>query len=295
MKLFSLFFTFSILFSLHISSQNFDIQGHRGCRGLLPENSLPAFLKAIDIEVNTLELDVVVSKDGKLVVSHEPWLGAEICLDKNGKPIEKAKETSYNLYQMAYAAIKKCDCGSLGNKRFPEQVKIKIYKPLLSKVFKQTQAYLKKKKLPSVRYNIETKCSLEGDDIFHPKPAIFAKKLYDQILANKMENFVSVQSFDVRTLQEFKKFSVKIPLVLLVENEEGIEKNIAKLGFQPQVYSPYFRLIDQNTLDYCQKYNIALIPWTVNEIADMEVMQKLNLSGIITDFPDRAVKVFRKK
>jgi glycerophosphoryl diester phosphodiesterase len=106
---------------------------------------------------------------------------------------------------------------------------------------------------------------------------------------------VRVQSFDVRTLQEFKQFAVKIPLVLLVENEEGIEKNIAKLGFQPQIYSPYFRLIDQNTLDYCQKHNMALIPWTVNEIADLEVMQKLNLSGIITDYPDRAIQVFRRK
>lgn len=272
----------------------FDIQGHRGARGLMPENSIPGFLKALEYRVNTLELDVVVSKDKKLVASHEPWFSAEITLDKNGKPIAPENQmTKFNLYQMKYAEIKKFDVGSLGNKRFPEQQKLKVHKPLLADIFKETQKYIAKNKLSPVFYNIETKSKPEGDDIFHPTPAVFAKLLYDEILRSKMEKFVTIQSFDVRTLQEFKRFAVKIPLVLLIENKDGIEKNIEKLGFEPEIYSPHFSLLNAETVDYCRRKNIKIIPWTVNETADLENLKKFQLDGVITDYPDRAVKVFR--
>ncbi len=84
-----------------------------------------------------------------------------------------------------------------------------------------------------------------------------------------------------------------MPLVLLVENKDGIEKNIEKLGFQPDVYSPHFSLVDELTVKYCREKKIKIIPWSVNETADMERMKKLALDGIITDYPDRAIKVFR--
>jgi glycerophosphoryl diester phosphodiesterase len=132
-----------------------------------------------------------------------------------------------------------------------------------------------------------------GDMTYHPAPAVFARLLYDEIIKSKMQKQVTIQSFDVRTLQEFRKFTVKMPLVLLVENKDGIEKNIEKLGFQPDVYSPHFSLVDELTVKYCREKKIKIIPWTVNETADMERMKKLALDGIITDYPDRAIKVFR--
>jgi glycerophosphoryl diester phosphodiesterase len=293
----SVVFIFCFLFAIRMfsqSSQNFDIQGHRGCRGLMPENTIPAFIKALELGVNTLELDVVVSKDNQLVVSHDPWFLSDITLDKAGKPIPKASEKQYNLYKMDYAEIRQYDCGSKGNSRFPQQQKMKVAKPLLKEVFLQTQNYILEHKLKSVKYNIETKCSPDGDDIFHPKPEVFAKLLYDEIMANKMQDFVIIQSFDIRTLQVFQTFPVKLPLVLLVENKDSIEKNIEKLGFQPDVYSPYFKLIDKNMISYCKAKGIKLIPWTVNETEDMEAIKKLNIDGLITDYPDRAIKVFRK-
>ena len=274
--------------------EKFDIQGHRGSRGLMPENTIPAFLKALDLGVDTLELDTVVSRDGKLVVSHDPFFSAEISLDPQGKPILPEKQNEYNIFKMDYAEIKKFDVGSLGNKRFPEQRKIKTHKPLLSEVFKETQNYIRTKKLKPVMYNIETKSTIQGDNIFNPPPAAFARLLYDEIIKNKMQRRVTVQSFDVRTLQEFKKFPVKIPLVLLVENKDGIEKNIERLGFQPDVYSPRFSLVDEQTVTYCRAKSIKIIPWTVNEIADLERMKKFNLDGIITDYPDRAMKIFKR-
>lgn len=273
--------------------EKFDIQGHRGARGLMPENTIPAFLKALDLGVDTLELDTVVSKDGKLVVSHEPFFSSEISLDAKGEPIPPEKQTDYNIFRMNYAEIKLFDVGSLGNKRFPEQQKMKTYKPLLAEVFAETQKYIRKNKLKPVMYNIETKSTAEGDDIYNPKPAIFARLLYDEIIKNKMRKFVTVQSFDVRTLQEFKKFPVKMPLVLLVENKDGIEKNIEKLGFVPDVYSPNYLLVDELTVKFCRAKGIKIIPWTVNEINDLQRMKKFGLDGIITDYPNRAVKVFR--
>lgn len=275
------------------TSPDFDIQGHRGARGLAPENTIPAFLKALELGVDTLELDTVVSRDGKLVVSHEPWFSSEISLDKKGQPIPSEKQKEFNLYKMNYSEIKLFDVGSFGNRRFPEQQKTKTYKPLLAEVFKETQKYIRNNHLKTTMYNIETKSTVQGDNIYHPPPAVFAKLLYDEIIKNKMRKFVAIQSFDVRTLQEFKKFPVKMPLVLLVENKDGIEKNIEKLGFQPDIYSPHFSLVDEPTVKYCREKGIKIIPWTVNEISDLEHMKKFALDGIITDYPDRAIKVFR--
>ena len=272
----------------------FDIQGHRGARGLMPENTIPAFLKALELGVDTLELDVVVSKDNQLVVSHEPYFSAEISLDKNASPIPPEKQNQYNLFKMNYSEIKLFDVGSLGNKRFPEQQKIKTFKPLLRDVFTETQKYIRRNKLKPTIYNIETKSTAAGDSIYHPTPEVFARLLYEEIVKSKMQKRVTIQSFDVRTLQEFKKFPIKLPLVLLVENKDGIEKNVAKLGFQPEIYSPHFSLVDEGIVKYCRQRRIKIIPWTVNEISDLERMKKFEPDGIITDYPNRAIDIFRK-
>ena len=286
-----------LMFSINTFVQEpaaFDIQGHRGARGLMPENTIPAFLKALELGVDTLELDVVVSKDNQLVVSHEPYFSAEISLDKNASPIPPEKQNQYNLFKMNYSEIKLFDVGSLGNKRFPEQQKIKTFKPLLRDVFTETQKYIRRNKLKPTIYNIETKSTAAGDSIYHPTPEVFARLLYEEIVKSKMQKRVTIQSFDVRTLQEFKKFPIKLPLVLLVENKDGIEKNVAKLGFQPEIYSPHFSLVDEGIVKYCRQRRIKIIPWTVNEISDLERMKKFEPDGIITDYPNRAIDIFRK-
>lgn len=293
----SLVLILCLLIPLHAGAQavsGFDIEGHRGCRGLMPENTIPAFLKALDLGVDTLELDVVVSRDQQLVVSHEPFFSAEITLAPDGSHIPAEMQMQYNLFKMDYAEIKRYDVGSLGNQRFPEQQKLKTFKPLLRAVFQETQRYIRARGLRAVRYNIETKSTPAGDNLYQPPPAVFAKLLYDEIIRSKMQKYVMIQSFDVRTLQEFKKFPVKLPLVLLVENKDGVRQNIEKLGFQPAVYSPNFLLLDGATVDYCHQQGVKIIPWTINEVSDMEALRKLNVDGIITDYPDRAIRIFRK-
>lgn len=293
-KLLLVLFLLSINISAQTVGKDFVIEGHRGARGYVPENTVPSFIKALELGSDILELDVVISRDDQIVVSHEPWFSHVISLDKNGDPIPEAREKDFNIFKMDYAEIKRFDVGSLGNLDFPEQQKMRVYKPLLKDVFEAVKKYAKKNKLKAVGYNIEIKSNAAGDDVFHPRPAIFARMVYDEILKYKLEKNVIVQSFDVRPLQELKKLPVKLPLALLVGNKDGIEKNLAALGFQPDTYSPHFSLVDEATVRYCRERNMKIIPWTVNEIADLERMKQFDLDGIITDYPDRAVKVFRK-
>ena len=193
----------------------------------------------------------------------------------------------------AGAEIRRYDVGSLGNRRFPEQQKLKTYKPLLRDVFRETGRYIREHRLRPVTYNVETKSKPEGDNVYNPPPEVFARLLYDEIIKGGMQKYVMIQSFDVRTLQEFKKFPVRLPLVLLVENRDGVERNVERLGFRPDVYSPNYTLLDEQTVAYCHRRDIKVIPWTVNEPSDMEALKKLNTDGIITDYPDRALRIFR--
>ncbi|MFO0414793.1 MAG: glycerophosphodiester phosphodiesterase family protein, partial [Bacteroidota bacterium] len=115
-------------------ADQFDLQGHRGCRGLMPENTIPAMLHAMDLGVTTLELDVVISADGKVVVSHEPWMSSEIATKEDGKQVIHAEEKNLNLFRMNYTEIQKFDVGLKPHPRFPDQKKMKVVKPLLTDV-----------------------------------------------------------------------------------------------------------------------------------------------------------------
>jgi glycerophosphoryl diester phosphodiesterase len=269
------------------------IEGHRGARGHLPENTIPSFIKAIELGSDTLELDLVISKDKKVVVSHEPWFSYFISTAPDGTVITREIEKQHNIYAMNYVEVKKYDIGSRGNVQFPMQVPMKIHKPLLSEVFVAIDKYTKSKRLPLVRYNIEIKSNPAGDGTSHPDPAEFASLVMAEIIKHKMTNRVKVQAFDVRPLQEIKKRWPKQELALLVGTKEPIETSMERLGFKPDSYSPHFSLVDQSVVNYCQTNKIKLVPWTVNEIADLEKMKQFPIDGIITDYPDRAMKVFR--
>ncbi len=275
-------------------NNTFNLQGHRGARGLMPENSIPAFKKAIDLGVKTLELDIVVSKDNKMIISHEPFFSPEICHDSKGDTIQPAQEEKYNIFQFTAEEIQAFDCGSWGNPRFPEQKSQKTYKPTLKEMVYQVEAYLEEKQLPKVFYNIETKSSPEGDSIFHPAPDEFARLLYEEIKDLKILDRVFIQSFDVRTLQAFKRLNEEIPLVLLVSNTKGIETNLKELGFTPSVYSPEYRMLTVAEVKKAKELGMKVIPWTVNEPDDMRKMLRLGVDGLITDYPNRFNKLVKK-
>ena len=287
--------TFLFLIPTISLSQNFDIQGHRGCRGLFPENSITAMKKAIDIGVTTLEMDVVISKDLQVVVSHDAYLSHEFCLDLNGNEITEANEKEFNLYQMDYAQIRQYDCGSKVHPRFLDQLKLKTYKPLLSELIDSVENYIKQK-YPSkiIRYNIETKITPDGDGIFNPKPKEFIDLLLKVIDIKKISDRIYIQSFDVRTLQYLHKIKPEIKTVLLVENKLSIKENIKLLGFKPTVYSPEFILLNNENISFLHKKKIKIIPWTVNEISDMQKLINLKIDGLISDYPNRYFEIIRK-
>jgi glycerophosphoryl diester phosphodiesterase len=269
----------------------FDVQGHRGARGLRPENTIPAFLVALDSGVTTLELDVVITKDKQVVVSHEPWMSPSICLDPSGNTIPEKSEKKYNIYQMTYAEVKQFDCGSKGNEKFPEQLKMKITKPLLSDVIIAVDVHTKNYTQYEVDYNIEIKSSPEGDGKFHPSVQEYSDlvyKLVDQYLP--LERVV-IQSFDPRVLRYWRETYPAIRLALLVENLKSVEANLNELGFNPSIYSPYYKLLSKEKVEYLHHKKIRVIPWTVNEVSEMLSIKGMGADGFITDYPDRARKI----
>lgn len=133
------------------------VQGHRGDRGNFPENTIPAFISAAKKGVDVIELDVVISKDKKVVVSHEPFMHSLFVLTPSGDSISEDSQENFNLYEMSYDSIKKFDSGSKGNRLFPNQQKQKTYKPLLAEAIDSIENYIAESNLESVSYNIELK------------------------------------------------------------------------------------------------------------------------------------------
>ena len=178
-----------------------DIQGHRGARGLMPENTLPAFSKALELGVNTLEMDLVISSDRKVLVSHEPYFRSVISLQPDGSPISKEDELSFNMFQMTYDSIKKFDVGSAPDPKHPERENVPTYRPLFSEVVSLTKSYCEKHNKALPDFNIEIKRLPEYDDIYHPKGQEFVDLVLDQVRNLGIENNVIIQSFDLESLQ----------------------------------------------------------------------------------------------
>lgn len=279
------------LCGFHTMAQQLDIQGHRGCRGLMPENTIAAFIKAIDLGVTTLEMDVVVSKDGKVVVSHEPFLNHEICSGPGGEVLDTLNEKSFNLYQMDYEEIGRCDCGSKVHVRFPQQAKLKASKPLLETVIDTVERYAAFNKLRPLHYNIEIKSSPEGDNLYHPAPSAFTDMVYEVIRKKKISARVILQSFDPRVLNVIHAKQLPVSTAFLVENNHGFEKNMSLLEFTPTIYSPDKDLVSSQLVTICRKRHMLLIPWTVNEPKDIRRLIGLGVDGLISDYPDRVLKL----
>ncbi|MBX3294873.1 MAG: glycerophosphodiester phosphodiesterase [Acidobacteria bacterium] len=271
------------------------IEGHRGARGYLPENTIPSFTLALEQGADTLELDVVVTKDKKVLVSHEPWFSHLISTAPNGERIEKEKEREHNIYKMTYAETTKYDVGSIGNVGFPDQKPMKVSKPLMTDLFKAVEKFVNDKKLAPVRYNIEIKSAPQGDGTFHPAPDEFARLVLADIKKFGLEKRVIIQSFDLRPLKELKKMASTQQLALLVGPTEDPVLKLERLTFVPDTLSPHFSLVNEKLVAFCREKGMKLVTWTVNESADLERMSKFDLDGIITDYPDRAVQVFRKR
>ncbi|MEJ7911513.1 MAG: glycerophosphodiester phosphodiesterase family protein, partial [Chitinophagaceae bacterium] len=196
---------------------SFDLQGHRGARGLMPENTIPAMLKALEEGVSTLEMDVVISKDSQVLLSHEPWMNHEITTKPDGSFVTEDEASSYNIYKMPYAEVLTYDVGSRPHPRFKKQQKLKVHKPLLQDIITSTEAYTAKNERSQVQYNIEIKSTDSTDDVFHPAPALFVDILMLVLEKQKIANRATIQSFDIRPLQYLQKTYPYMQTALLVD------------------------------------------------------------------------------
>lgn len=273
----------------HTATAQVEVQGHRGDRGNFPENSIPAFISAVEKGVDVIELDVVISKDKKVVVSHEPYMHELYMRDPAGDSISGIESKNLNLYQMEYNSIKAYDGGSRGNKNFPAQAKLKTYKPLLSEVVDTVINYVEANGLESIKFNIEIKSSEKDYGVYQPYPEEFIELVIGVVREKQIEDQVNIQSFDPAILNVLRDKYPDVEIAYLVSGE-GIDKNLKKLNFTPEIYSPNFQLVkDETFVDSVKNRKMKLIPWTVNEEKDIDRMIDLKVDGIITDYPERVL------
>ena len=275
----------TVLFAQNKQSK-FDVQGHRGARGIMPENTIEAMIKGLELGVTTLEMDIVISKDKKAVVSQEPYFNHEFSLTPAGKEILFKDEKKNNIFQMDYEEVRKFDVGSKVHPRFPGQQKIKAYKPLLGELIDSVETYVKVNKLAKPDYNIETKLIRKGDGEFQPSPEEYVEIIMAIVKQKKLEKRVIIQSFDIRTLQYLHKKYPKMRTSLGIDEKEDFENNIKDLGFTPTIYSPYSVLVGKSLVDKCHAAGVKIIPWTVNSVKDIKYLMNLGVDGIITDYPN---------
>lgn len=268
--------------------QLFDKQGHRGCRGLMPENTIPAMIKALELGVTTLETDVVITADQQVVLSHEPFFSHDITTKPDGTSVSATEEKALNIYKMNYATVRLYDVGTKPFPRFPRQEKMAVYKPLLAAMIDSVEAYCIRTGRTAPAYNIETKSQPATDGIYHPAPAEFVDLILDLIHQKSIRSRVTIQSFDIRTLQYLHQKDPSISTALLIEGDhpQSFALQLKELGFLPTIYSPYFSLVDPLLVKQCKDLGIKLIPWTVNDKQKIKELREMGVDGIITDYPD---------
>jgi glycerophosphoryl diester phosphodiesterase len=264
----------------------FDYQGHRGARGLMPENTIAAMKAAIDYAVTTVELDVTISKDNKVVVSHDPFFNEVITTTPDGKHLSKKQGEELVLYKMTYDEIKQYDVGLKPHPGFPQQQRLKAYKPLLSELIDSVETYARSKG-KTIKYNIEIKSKKGTDGVNHPDPKKFSELLIAVLKEKTVLDRTIIQSFDVRPLQYIHTTYPSINLSYLVDvTSDTFKEQFDKLGFQPHTYSPNVAIVTKEAINECHEKGIKVLPWTVNNVSDMQRLKKMGVDGIISDYPN---------
>lgn len=286
----------------------FDLQGHRGARGLAPENTLPAFAKALSLGVDTLELDVNMTQDGHLIVGHDPVLQPHLARNAEGRWIAAPGPV---IWRTPLADLQRFDVGRLDpnsryGRTYPEQVPADdTAMPTLAEVF----ALVAKSGNDTVRFNIETKLNPLKPDESAP-PEQFAAAVVKAIQEAGLAQRSTIQSFDWRTLQEAAHLAPEIPRAYLTiegTSSDNVQRGrpdtspwlagldadeypstpaLVKAAGGP-IWSPFWRNVTAENVAEAHRLGLRVIPWTVNEPAVAEQLIDMKVDGLITDYPDR--------
>lgn len=269
----------------HFEHPVFNKEGHRGIRGLSPENTIPSMYMAIDKGANTLEVDVLISKDKKVVVSHDVYFHPDFTTTPQGKTLTADEAQQHHLYRMDYDSIRKYDVGLKPHPAFPEQEKIAAYKPLLSELIDSVDAYARRKG-KQIYYNIEIKASRSWDGLQQPTVQELVELVMEVVRERKIESRCYLQSFDFRVMQIINRQYPDIETAVLMggNDKRSLKQQIADLGYTPGIYSPHFSAVTPQLVNECHDMGMKIIPWTVNKKEDMDKLKAMGVDGIITDF-----------
>ncbi|OMP79771.1 hypothetical protein BW716_07460 [[Flexibacter] sp. ATCC 35208] len=266
--------------------------GHRGTRGMMPENTIPAMIRAIEDGANTLEFDVHITKDGQVVVYHDASFDPAYTTRPDGSEIQPSERGKYIFYQMNYSEIRPFRIGEKPYPNFPQQQRMRTYAPLLSEMIDSVEAYNEKHHKPPVYYLLEIKSSEKTDGKEQPAPKEYVEKLMEVKQLKKLKHRLLIQSFDMRPLQVLHRSYPKVTLGFLTGDKNvSFYQQLEGLGFLPTFYNPHFSLVTKELLDYCHSKGMKVVPWTVADLEDMKRLKAMGVDGIITDYPDRINKI----
>ena len=273
----------------------FDTQGHRGARAYRPENTLPAMEYALAHGVRTLEMDLSVTRDNVLVLSHDPYLLPERCLSPGGAPAPHVP-----IHSLTLAELQTFDCGSLRNPRFPKQVPAPgTAPPTLAQVLSLAEEVSG----GTVHYNIEIKSDPSWDNQLAPPPDQFTDLLLHVLTEAGVAERTVIQSFDLRPLEVLHNRGAPVKTSLLVgkDRKEIVEEKLFSVALVQAeevgaaILSPEWHLVSSTLVQTAHSKGIAVIPWTVNDAKGMNKMISLGVDGLISDDVNLLVAVSRSR
>jgi glycerophosphoryl diester phosphodiesterase len=257
-----------------------ELQGHRGARGLAPENTLPGFELALGIGVDTLELDVGVTRDGVVVIHHDRRLNPDVARGSDGKWVAAPPPT---IFSMTFEELQRYDVGRIrpGSeyaRRFPHQ------KPIDGTRIPRLRDLFEAAKNSKVAFNIETKVAPEApEETLAPEP--FARALIAEVRTAGVAARTTIQSFDFRTLRAVEREAPEIATAYLTSGKNSEPAKVRAAG--ARVWSPDWRDLTLQKVEAARGAGLRIIAWTVNEPPDIARMLDMKVDGIISDYPDR--------
>lgn len=268
-------------------TQEIIVQAHRGGAALYPENTIPAMLHAVALGVPVLEMDLHVTRDSQVVVSHDAFLNHLKALTPEGDTIPAALERGYLIYSMDYDSLRRYDVGSLPRTAYPERVSLECHIPLVTELIDSVEQTVGRLGLPPVGYNIEIKSDPSKDGISSPDYRTFATLCTEALLSRRLGDRLLVQCFDVRTLNFLHARYPSLRLAYLVEETgTGFGRQMELLDFVPEVYSPESRMVTEEVVKQAHDRGMKIVPWTVDDRDEALRLKSLGVDGIISNRPD---------
>lgn len=266
----------------------FSYEGHRGARGLYAEGTINAMKIAIDLpKVTTLEMDCHITKDGKVIVYHDAFLNDKFVQRKDGTPLTE-EDKKRPIYDFTYEELQNYDIGTKLYKDFPDQKKENVQINLLSDVIEASEEYAKEKGKDPLYYNIEVKSKKGKEGEYHPRVDQFTDMMLSVIIDKGIGDRTVIQSFDEDAVRHVNKVypQIKTSYLISASNKKSMAENIEELGFKPFILSPNYKLVDESFVKDAHKHHVKVVPWTVNDKETIEELIKLNVDGIISDYPN---------